>query len=169
MGGGGEGEVCILRSPGIAASPISLLSMGVVCMRSFTGRQTCSLYLVLWLCAINSHLRPLTHICLIRYQGAVQEETHPNPTVVTDYSDPHSCRTSVGNPNSYAFKSVSEQLNRVLRTCREILLHYSKRKVVWLFSNTSEDNISFASSFQDVAIISSSGKKISVKWYGLQW
>ena len=49
-----EGEVCILRSPGIAASPISLLSMGGVCGRSlaagkilFTGRQTCSLYLVL--------------------------------------------------------------------------------------------------------------------------
>ena len=43
--------------PGIAASPISLLSMGGVCGRSltagkilFTGRQTCSLYLVLWLC-----------------------------------------------------------------------------------------------------------------------
>ena len=31
MGGGGEGEVCILRSPTIAASPISLLSMGGVC------------------------------------------------------------------------------------------------------------------------------------------
>ena len=50
-------EVCILRSPGIAASPIFLLSMGGVCGRSltagkilFTGRQTCSLYLVLWLC-----------------------------------------------------------------------------------------------------------------------
>ena len=56
-GGAAEGEVCILRSPGIAASPISLLSMGGVCGRSltpgkilFTGRQTCSLYLVLWLC-----------------------------------------------------------------------------------------------------------------------
>ena len=54
-GGGAEGEVCILRSPGIAASPISLLSMGGVCGRSstagkilFTGRQTCSLYLVLY-------------------------------------------------------------------------------------------------------------------------
>ena len=42
--------------PGIATSPISLLSMGGVCGRSltagkilFTGRQTCSLYLVLWL------------------------------------------------------------------------------------------------------------------------
>ena len=53
----GEGEVCILRSPGIGASPISLLSMGGVCGRRltagkilFTGRQTCSLYLVLWLC-----------------------------------------------------------------------------------------------------------------------
>ena len=58
-GGGGwsEGEVCILRSPRIAASPFSHLSMGGVCGRSltagkilFTGRQTCSLYLVLWLC-----------------------------------------------------------------------------------------------------------------------
>ena len=47
-------------SPGIAASPIShwlLGSTGRVCRRSltewkilFTGRQTCSLYLVLWLC-----------------------------------------------------------------------------------------------------------------------
>ena len=53
-GGGTEGEVCILRSPAIAASPISLLSMGGVCGRRltagkilFTGRQTCSLYLVL--------------------------------------------------------------------------------------------------------------------------
>ena len=53
-GGGAEGEVRILRSPGSAASPISLLSMGGVCGRSltvgkiiFTGRQTCSLYLVL--------------------------------------------------------------------------------------------------------------------------
>ena len=49
-GGGAEGEVCILRSPGFAAFPISLLSMGGVCGRSltagkilFTGRQTCSL------------------------------------------------------------------------------------------------------------------------------
>ena len=57
-GRGAEGEVCILRSPGIAASPISLLSMGGVCGRRltarkilFSGRQTCSLYLVLWLCA----------------------------------------------------------------------------------------------------------------------
>ena len=56
-GGGPEGEVCILCSPGIAASPISLLSMGGVCGRSlaageilFTERQTCSLYLVLCLC-----------------------------------------------------------------------------------------------------------------------
>ena len=53
-GGGGavEGEVCILRSPGIATTLISLLSMGGVCGRSLTaakilfiGRQTCSLYL----------------------------------------------------------------------------------------------------------------------------
>ena len=57
-GRGAEGEVCILPSPGVAASPISLLSMGGVCGRSltagkilFTGRQTCSLYLVLWFCA----------------------------------------------------------------------------------------------------------------------
>ena len=42
-----EGEVCILRSPGFAAFPISLLSMGGV------GRQTCSLYIVLWLCDYN--------------------------------------------------------------------------------------------------------------------
>ena len=47
-------EVYILRSPGISASPIALLSMGGICGRSltagkilFTGRQTCSLYLVL--------------------------------------------------------------------------------------------------------------------------
>ena len=53
---GAEGEVSILRSPGIAALPISLLSMGGVCGRNltagkilFTERQTCSLYLVLWL------------------------------------------------------------------------------------------------------------------------
>ena len=45
--GKAEGEVCIMRSPGIKASPISLLSMGGVCGRSltagkiiFTGRQT---------------------------------------------------------------------------------------------------------------------------------
>ena len=61
VGGGAEGEVCILCSPGIAASPISLLSMGGVCGRRlmagkilFTGRQTCSLYLVLWLCEFKS-------------------------------------------------------------------------------------------------------------------
>ena len=56
VGGGGgvtEREACILRSPGIVASPISLLSMGGVCERTitagkilFTGRQTCSLYLL---------------------------------------------------------------------------------------------------------------------------
>ena len=52
-GEGAEGELCILRSPGFAESPISLLSMGGVCGRSltagkilFSGRQTCSLYLV---------------------------------------------------------------------------------------------------------------------------
>ena len=57
VGSVAEGEVCILRSPGIAASHISLLSIGGVCGRSltageilFTGRQTCSLYLVLQLC-----------------------------------------------------------------------------------------------------------------------
>ena len=54
FGEGAEGEVCILRSPGIAASLISLLSMGGFCGRSltagkilFTGKQMCSLYLVL--------------------------------------------------------------------------------------------------------------------------
>ena len=64
VGGGAEGEVCILHSLGIAASPISLLSMGGVCGRSLTagkilsaGRQTCSLYLVLWLCAAEASLR----------------------------------------------------------------------------------------------------------------
>ena len=34
---GAEEEVCILRSPGIAPSPISLLSMGGVCGRSLNG------------------------------------------------------------------------------------------------------------------------------------
>ena len=38
-GEGAEGEVCILRSPGIAASPISLLSMGGVCGRSLNGGE----------------------------------------------------------------------------------------------------------------------------------
>ena len=54
--GGGKGKVCILRSPELAAFPISLFSIGGVCGRKltegkilFTGRQTCSLYLVLWL------------------------------------------------------------------------------------------------------------------------
>ena len=63
VGGGAEGEVCILHSPGIAASPISLLSMGGVCGRSlmpvkilFSGRQTCSLYLVLWLSGVINWL-----------------------------------------------------------------------------------------------------------------
>ena len=37
VGRGAEGEVCILRSPGIAASPISLLSMGGVCGRSLSA------------------------------------------------------------------------------------------------------------------------------------
>ena len=36
-GGGGEGEVCILSSPRIAAFPISLLSMSGVCGRSLTA------------------------------------------------------------------------------------------------------------------------------------
>ena len=49
-GGGAEGKVCILLSPGIAASPISHIgygSTGGVCGRSltagkilFTGRET---------------------------------------------------------------------------------------------------------------------------------
>ena len=44
-GGAAEGEVCILRSPGIVAPPISLLSMGGVCGRSLTAGKI--LYLVL--------------------------------------------------------------------------------------------------------------------------
>ena len=63
-GGGGvllrKKYVRSMYSPGIAASPISVLSIGGVCGRSltagkilFTGRQTCSLYLVLWLCALR--------------------------------------------------------------------------------------------------------------------
>ena len=65
-GGGGraEGKVCILRPPGIAASPNSLLPMGRACGRRltawkilFTGRQTCSFYLVLWLCGSMPHKR----------------------------------------------------------------------------------------------------------------
>ena len=38
------GEVCILRSPGIAASPISLLSVGGVCGRSLNGGENNSLH-----------------------------------------------------------------------------------------------------------------------------
>ena len=67
-GGVGWGRVCILRSPGIPASPISLLSMGGVCGRSLTagkilitGRQTCSLYLVLWLCGLNIHWAKISY------------------------------------------------------------------------------------------------------------
>ena len=50
---GAEGKVCILRSPGISASPISLLSMGGVCGQSLTagkkfsslkGKQTPSIW-----------------------------------------------------------------------------------------------------------------------------
>ena len=54
VGGRVEGKLFILCSPGIAVSPISLLSMEGVCGRIltarktlFTGRQMCSLYLVL--------------------------------------------------------------------------------------------------------------------------
>ena len=57
-----SGEGLRWNSPGIAAFPISLLSMGGVCGRSltageilFTGRQTCSLVSVLWLCARNKN------------------------------------------------------------------------------------------------------------------
>ena len=75
-GGGAEEEVCILRSPGIAASPISLLSMGGVCGRSltagkilFTGRQTCSLYLVLYSVALDclTRHRPQLLISYLQY------------------------------------------------------------------------------------------------------
>ena len=40
---GAEGEVCILRSLGITASPISLLSMGEVCGRSLKAGKFSSL------------------------------------------------------------------------------------------------------------------------------
>ena len=45
LGGGGaaEEELGILHSPGIAASPISLLSMGGVCGRSLTAGKFSSL------------------------------------------------------------------------------------------------------------------------------
>ena len=39
-GGGAEGEVCILSSRGIAASPISLLSMGEVCAELNGGENS---------------------------------------------------------------------------------------------------------------------------------
>ena len=66
--------------PGITASLISLLSMGGVCGRSlmagkilFTGRQTCSLYLVLWLCGcslrgcIHDKVRVWLSFCLTKH------------------------------------------------------------------------------------------------------
>ena len=62
VGGAGmsKGKVCILRSPGIAASIISVWSTEEVYGRSltagkilFTGRQKCSLYLVLRPCGYN--------------------------------------------------------------------------------------------------------------------
>ena len=60
-GSGAEVEVCFLRFPWIAASPISLLSLGGVCGRSsaagkilFTGRQKCSPYLVFVLCGLTA-------------------------------------------------------------------------------------------------------------------
>ena len=65
-GGGGVGlrEKHVFCVPaGIAASPVSLLSMGGVCGRSltvgkilFTGMQIWSLYLVIWLCGASSML-----------------------------------------------------------------------------------------------------------------
>ena len=63
------------NSPGIAASPISLLSMGGVCGRSltagkirFTGRQTCSLYLVLWLCDMAQQFNSMKCCAMYRRQ-----------------------------------------------------------------------------------------------------
>ena len=82
-GGGAEGEVCILRSPGIAASPISLLSMGGVCGRSlmagkilFTGRQICSLYLVLWLCGRTPCRKTQTWLWLKHPLGRQNQKQH---------------------------------------------------------------------------------------------
>ena len=42
-GGGAKEKICILRSPEIAASPISLLSMGGVCGRNLTEGKFSSL------------------------------------------------------------------------------------------------------------------------------
>ena len=64
VGGGGLREKYVFCVPrAISAAPISLLSMGGVCGRSltarkilFTGRQTWSLYLVLWLCGWYQHV-----------------------------------------------------------------------------------------------------------------
>ena len=55
VGGGAEGEVCILRCPGIGR----ILTAGKIL---FTGRQTCSLYLVLGLCVITH-----PHVSSVKY------------------------------------------------------------------------------------------------------
>ena len=70
----GAGKMYVFCVPaGIAASPISLLSMGGVCGRSltegkilFTGRQTCSLYLVLWLCGSLDPVVSIITLCVHR-------------------------------------------------------------------------------------------------------
>ena len=80
---GAEGEVCILHSPGIAASPISLLSTGGVCGRSltvgkilFTGRQICSLYLVLWLCGQKKRMHDWQIVRKVRHGTSLHYGQH---------------------------------------------------------------------------------------------
>ena len=63
-GEGAEGEVCILRFPGIAASPISLLSMGGFCGRSFNGEEN-SLH---W----KAHMLPLFSIMTLCLQQSIK-------------------------------------------------------------------------------------------------
>ena len=99
-GGGDEGEVCIFRSLGIAASPFSLLSMGGVCGRSltagkilFTGRQTCSLYLVLWLCG-----------CLCPYTTAIPTATISSALKISENSDRQNLQPRPANHRAYTLE-----------------------------------------------------------------
>ena len=79
-GGGLRGN-----SPGIAASPISLLSMGGVCGRSltagkilFTGRQTCSLYLL---------QGNVVHVLSVSWQNwHSADSTHPQLFIYVPFS-----------------------------------------------------------------------------------
>ena len=76
VGEGWRKSMYSASSPGIAASPFSILSMGGDCGRSlmagkilFTGRQTFSLYLVSWLCTMNLFcLIGITHIRLCQHR-----------------------------------------------------------------------------------------------------